>query len=153
LREAENLERAAGLMTYIRSYRVRGHLLAHLDPLVYEPKDWPELDTATYGLTIWDLERTFYSDGVTQKPLATLREIQETLHLTYCRHVGVEYMHIPDPRCGGGSAWSRIATKRNCRVPACCAYSTSWWRPRRSNAFCTPGSSATSASRSKAATR
>ncbi|MGE3171297.1 MAG: multifunctional oxoglutarate decarboxylase/oxoglutarate dehydrogenase thiamine pyrophosphate-binding subunit/dihydrolipoyllysine-residue succinyltransferase subunit [Planctomycetota bacterium] len=98
LREAENLERAAGLMTYIRSYRVRGHLLADLDPLTFEPKDWPELDMSTYGLSIWDKERTFYSDGITQKPMATLREIQETLHLTYCRHVGVEYMHIADPQ-------------------------------------------------------
>ncbi|MBP8301807.1 MAG: 2-oxo acid dehydrogenase subunit E2, partial [Planctomycetes bacterium] len=96
LREAENLERAAGLMTYIRSYRVRGHVLADLDPLQFEPKDWPELDMSTYGLTLWDKERTFYSDGVTQKPFATLREIQETLHLTYCRHVGVEFMHIAD---------------------------------------------------------
>ncbi len=97
LREAENLERAAGLMTYIRSYRVRGHVLADLDPLQFEPKDWPELDMSTYGLTIWDKERTFYSDGVTRKPFATLREIQETLHLTYCRHVGAEFMHIADP--------------------------------------------------------
>ncbi len=96
LREAENLERAAGLMTYIRSYRVRGHVLAHLDPLLNEPKDWPELDMSTYGLTIWDKERTFYSDGVTKKPFATLREIQEVLHLTYCRHVGAEFMHIAD---------------------------------------------------------
>ena len=96
LREAENLERAAGLMTYIRSYRVRGHVLADLDPLCFEPKDWPELDMSTYGLTMWDKERTFYSDGVTKKPFATLREIQETLHLTYCRHVGAEYMHIAD---------------------------------------------------------
>ena len=96
LREAENLERAAGLMTYIRSYRVRGHVLADLDPLQFEPKDWPELDMSTYGLTMWDKERTFYSDGATKKPFATLREIQETLHLTYCRHVGAEYMHIAD---------------------------------------------------------
>ncbi|MBK8100410.1 MAG: multifunctional oxoglutarate decarboxylase/oxoglutarate dehydrogenase thiamine pyrophosphate-binding subunit/dihydrolipoyllysine-residue succinyltransferase subunit [Planctomycetes bacterium] len=96
LREAQNLERAAGLMTYIRSYRVRGHVLADLDPLSYEPKDWPELDMSTYGLTIWDKEREFYSDGVTGKPFATLREIQEVLHHTYCRHIGVEFMHIAD---------------------------------------------------------
>jgi 2-oxoglutarate dehydrogenase E1 component len=96
LREAENLERAAGLMTYIRSYRVRGHVLADLDPLQFDPKDWPELDMSTYGLTLWDKERTFYADGVTKKPFATLREIQETLHLTYCRHVGAEFMHIAD---------------------------------------------------------
>jgi len=96
LREAENLERAAGVMTYIRSYRVRGHVLAKLDPLTFEPKNLPELDMTNYGLTIWDKERTFYSDGVTPKPFATLREIQETLHLTYCRNVGVEFMHIAD---------------------------------------------------------
>ena len=83
-------------MTYIRSYRVRGHVLAKLDPLTFEPKDLPELDMASYGLTIWDKERTFFANGVTQKPFATLREIQETLHLTYCRNIGVEYMHIAD---------------------------------------------------------
>jgi multifunctional 2-oxoglutarate metabolism enzyme len=110
LREAENLERAAGLMTYIRSYRVRGHVLADLDPLQFEPKDWPELDMSTYGLSIWDKERTFYSDGVTQKPFSTLREIQEALHLTYCRHVGVEFMHIADqePR-----HWLRLRMEGN----------------------------------------
>ncbi|MFK7742623.1 MAG: multifunctional oxoglutarate decarboxylase/oxoglutarate dehydrogenase thiamine pyrophosphate-binding subunit/dihydrolipoyllysine-residue succinyltransferase subunit [Planctomycetota bacterium] len=96
LREAENLERAAGVMTYIRSYRVRGHVLAKLDPLTYEPERLPELEMTNYGLTLWDKERTFYSDGVTKKPFATLREIQDTLHLTYCRHVGVEFMHIAD---------------------------------------------------------
>ena len=97
LRDAENLQLAGGLMNYIRSYRVRGHVLADLDPLHYEPKDTPELDMSTYGLTIWDKDRLFYTDGVTGKPFAPLREIQETLHLTYCRHVGVEFMHIADP--------------------------------------------------------
>jgi len=97
LRDAENLQLAGGLMNYIRSYRVRGHVLADLDPLQYEPKDTPELDMSTYGLTIWDKDRLFYTDGVTGKPFAPLREIQETLHLTYCRHVGVEFMHIADP--------------------------------------------------------
>lgn len=96
LRETDNLERAAGLMTYIRSYRVRGHLLANLDPLQYQPTDWPELDISTYGLSLWDKDREFFSDGVTKRPFAPLREIQETLHLTYCRHVGVEFMHIAD---------------------------------------------------------
>ncbi len=110
LREAENLERAAGLMTYIRSYRVRGHVLADLDPLQFAPKDWPELDMSTYGLTIWDKERTFFSDGVTKKPFATLREIQETLHLTYCRHVGVEFMHIADKE---QRDWLRVRMEGN----------------------------------------
>ena len=110
LREAENLERAAGLMTYIRSYRVRGHVLADLDPLQFAPKDWPELDMSTYGLTLWDKERTFYSDGVTKKPFATLREIQEVLHLTYCRHVGAEFMHIADEE---QRHWLRVQMEQN----------------------------------------
>ncbi|MBM4061698.1 MAG: multifunctional oxoglutarate decarboxylase/oxoglutarate dehydrogenase thiamine pyrophosphate-binding subunit/dihydrolipoyllysine-residue succinyltransferase subunit, partial [Planctomycetes bacterium] len=110
LREAENLERAAGLMTYIRSYRVRGHALADLDPLRFQPQDLPELDTATYGLTMWDKERTFYTDGITGKPFATLREIQEVLHATYCRHVGVEYMHIADHE---QRHWLRERMERN----------------------------------------
>ena len=110
LREAESLERAAGLMTYIRSYRVRGHVLADLDPLQYEPDDWPELDMSSYGLTIWDKDRTFYSDGVTQKPFAKLREIQDTLHLTYCRHVGAEFMHIAEQ---GKRHWLRDRMEQN----------------------------------------
>ena len=110
LREAENLERAAGVVTYIRSYRVRGHALADLDPLQFTPKDWPELDMSTYGLTMWDKERVFFSDGVTKKPLATLREIQETLHLTYCRHVGVEFMHIADEEQRN---WLRLRMEQN----------------------------------------
>jgi 2-oxoglutarate dehydrogenase E1 component len=110
LREAENVERAAGLMTYIRSYRVRGHVLANLDPLKYEPMDWPELDMSTYGLTLWDKERTFYSDGITHKPFAKLREIQEVLHLTYCRHVGAEFMHIADQE---RRHWLRVRMEGN----------------------------------------
>ncbi|HLQ36679.1 MAG TPA: multifunctional oxoglutarate decarboxylase/oxoglutarate dehydrogenase thiamine pyrophosphate-binding subunit/dihydrolipoyllysine-residue succinyltransferase subunit, partial [Planctomycetota bacterium] len=110
LREADNLERAAGLMTYIRSYRVRGHVLAHLDPLGTEVKDWPELDISTYGLTIWDKEREFFSDGVTPRPFARLREIQETLHHTYCRHIGVEFMHIADE---GQRTWLRRRMEGN----------------------------------------
>jgi 2-oxoglutarate decarboxylase len=98
LREAENLERAAKVMTYIRSYRVRGYLLANLDPLKYEIRDHPELDMSTYGLTIWDKDREFFSAGATPKPFAPLREIQEALHATYTRHVGVEFMHIADPQ-------------------------------------------------------
>jgi 2-oxoglutarate dehydrogenase E1 component len=97
LREFENMERAAKVMQYIRSYRVRGYLLADLDPLQYEPTIFPELEMDSYGLTIWDLDREFFTGGATGKPMATLREIRETLEDTYARHVGVEYMHIADP--------------------------------------------------------
>ncbi len=97
LREIENMERAAKVMQYIRAYRVRGYLLADLDPLHYEPKTFPELDMSSYGLTIWDLGREFFTGGVTGRPIATLREIRATLHATYCRRIGAEFMHIADP--------------------------------------------------------
>jgi 2-oxoglutarate dehydrogenase E1 component len=96
-RLAENQERAARVMQYIRAYRVRGYLLSNLDPLQYVPVSWPELERATYGLTLWDLDREFFSGGMRGKPFLTLREIEQTLRATYTRHVGVEFMHIADP--------------------------------------------------------
>ncbi|MCC6671725.1 MAG: multifunctional oxoglutarate decarboxylase/oxoglutarate dehydrogenase thiamine pyrophosphate-binding subunit/dihydrolipoyllysine-residue succinyltransferase subunit [Planctomycetes bacterium] len=97
LRTLENVERAARVMQFIRSYRVRGYLYSNLDPLQYVPTRFPELEMASYGLTIWDLDREFMTGGVTGKPMATLREIVAVLRETYCRTIGVEYMHIADP--------------------------------------------------------
>lgn len=96
-RMVENQERAARVMQYIRAYRVRGYLLANLDPLQYEIKSWPELEPSTYGLTLWDLDREFFCGGMHGKPILPLREIEQTLRATYTRHVGAEFMHIADP--------------------------------------------------------
>ncbi len=86
------------VQTLINMYRVRGHLIAHLDPLDAEPPDLhPELDPLHYGLTIWDLPRQFVADGLAGKDMATLDEILHILRDAYCRTLGVEYMHIQDP--------------------------------------------------------
>ncbi len=86
------------VQTLINMYRVRGHLIAHLDPLDAEPPELhPELDPLHYGLTIWDLPRHFVADGLAGKDIATLDEILHTLRDAYCRTLGVEYMHIQDP--------------------------------------------------------
>jgi multifunctional 2-oxoglutarate metabolism enzyme len=86
------------VQTLINMYRVRGHLIAHLDPLDAEPPELhPELDPLHYGLTIWDLPRRFVTDGLAGKDLASLDEILHTLRDAYCRTLGVEYMHIQDP--------------------------------------------------------
>ena len=86
------------VQTLINMYRVRGHLIAHLDPLDAEPPELhPELDPLHYGLTIWDLPRHFVTDGLAGKDLATLDEILHTLRDAYCRTLGVEYMHIQSP--------------------------------------------------------
>ena len=82
----------------IRAYRIRGHLLADLDPLSLETKPLhPELDPATYGFTDIDWDRPIFINYVLGLETATLREIVETLRKTYCSTIGVEFMHIQDP--------------------------------------------------------
>ncbi len=84
--------------TLINMYRVRGHLIADLDPLAAkEPHMHAELDPATYGLTIWDLDREFYADGLAGNEAMTLGDMLGVLRDAYCRTVGVEYMHIQEP--------------------------------------------------------
>jgi len=86
------------VQTLINMYRVRGHLIADLDPLRWkEPRTHPELDPAHYGLTIWDLEREFFTDGLAGRRVMTLGDILGILRDAYCRRVGVEYMHISEP--------------------------------------------------------
>lgn len=82
----------------IRSYRVRGHLEARLDPLgLQAPKSHPELDPATYGFTEADLDRPIFIDFVLGRETATVREILAILRASYCGAIGVEFMHIQDP--------------------------------------------------------
>jgi len=86
------------VQTLINMYRVRGHLIADLDPLRWkEPRTHPELDPATYGLTIWDLDREFFTDGLAGTEVRPLGEVLGILRDAYCRRVGVEYMHIQEP--------------------------------------------------------
>jgi 2-oxoglutarate decarboxylase len=89
-------ERAMKVSQLIHAYRVRGHLLAHVDPLHLIPREHPELELHTYGLTIWDLDRHFETLSLLPKKSAPLREILERLRDTYCRKTGVEYMFIND---------------------------------------------------------
>ena len=92
----EKVAREAAVLQMINAYRVRGHLLADLDPLEYEVKRHPELDPAFYGLTIWDLDRNFVCGGLCGKLTAKLRDILDTLRETYCGKIGPEYMHISE---------------------------------------------------------
>ncbi|HEY7577803.1 MAG TPA: 2-oxoglutarate dehydrogenase E1 component, partial [Acetobacteraceae bacterium] len=82
----------------IRSYRVRGHLEARLDPLGLQiPPPHAELDPRTYGFTDTDLDRPIFIDNVLGRETASLREIVAILRDTYCGPIGVEFMHIQDP--------------------------------------------------------
>jgi 2-oxoglutarate dehydrogenase E1 component len=96
--EAERILKQIRVQELINMYRVRGHLNAHLDPLSSEPPPLhAELDLATYGLTIWDLQRTFVVDGLAGLHEATLEKILAILRDAYCRTTGIEYGHIMDP--------------------------------------------------------
>ncbi|MGE4528568.1 MAG: 2-oxoglutarate dehydrogenase E1 component [Rhodospirillaceae bacterium] len=82
----------------IRVYRVRGHLMADLDPLkMTKPLQHPELDYRSYGFTENDLDREIYMDYVLGLEKATLRRILQVVQATYCGTIGVEFMHIQDP--------------------------------------------------------
>ena len=82
----------------IRAYRIRGHLLADLDPLGLQEKEiHPELDPATYGFEEGDYERPIFINFVLGHEIATLNEILAILRETYCSTIGVEFMHIQDP--------------------------------------------------------
>ncbi|WP_407648363.1 multifunctional oxoglutarate decarboxylase/oxoglutarate dehydrogenase thiamine pyrophosphate-binding subunit/dihydrolipoyllysine-residue succinyltransferase subunit [Actinomyces weissii] len=81
----------------IHAYRQRGHLAADTDPLTYRLRRHPDLDLSNYGLSLWDLDRVFPTGGIGGTERATLRQILDRLRDSYCRTVGVEYMHIQDP--------------------------------------------------------
>ena len=82
----------------IRAYRIRGHLIANLDPLALEDKPLhPELDPKSYGFGDDDWDRPIFIDRVLGLETATLTEIIERLRQTYCGTIGVEFMHIQDP--------------------------------------------------------
>ena len=93
----DDISRPARVQELIHAYRVRGHLMADTDPLEYKQRKHPDLDINQHGLTLWDLERQFATGGFGGKPLMKLREILGVLRNSYCRTVGIEYMHIQEP--------------------------------------------------------
>ena len=96
-REETMMEKQMQVSTLVRVHRVRGHLIADIDPLRWkEPRMPRELDPATYGLTIWDLEREFLTGGVAGSHKMKLDELLGVLRDAYCRTIGIEYMHIQD---------------------------------------------------------
>jgi 2-oxoglutarate decarboxylase len=105
----DDITKAARVYELIHAYRVRGHLLADTDPLEYRQRKHPDLDINQHGLTLWDLEREFATGGFGGKPRMRLREILGVLRDSYCRTVGVEYMHIQNPE---ERAWLQARVER-----------------------------------------
>jgi 2-oxoglutarate decarboxylase len=94
----EDLEKTIAVQHLVNMYRVRGHLIANLDPLgLKKPHTHPELDPIHWSLTIWDLDREFATGGLAGQSTMKLRDILGVLRDAYARTVGVEYMHIQEP--------------------------------------------------------
>jgi len=84
-------------MLLIRTYRVRGHLAANLDPLGLARHELPDdLKTDYYGFSDSDIDRPVYLGGTMGLQWATIRELVDILRANYCGNVGLEYMHIAD---------------------------------------------------------
>jgi 2-oxoglutarate dehydrogenase E1 component len=80
----------------IRAYRVRGHMVANIDPLGIPRPHLPELDPEYYGFTEADMDRPFSTDTIRGPDVLTLRTILDRLRNTYCRSIGVQFMHMDD---------------------------------------------------------
>ena len=94
----DEVAKQARVLELINAYRVRGHLLADIDPLRTRPiAHHPELDLETYGLTIWDLDREFWTGGLKGGDRLPLREIIAVMRRVYCGKIGTEYRHISSP--------------------------------------------------------
>ena len=105
------VRKQARVFELINAYRVRGHLIADIDPLRWKKlQSHPELDIQSYDLTIWDLDREFVSGGLGGVEAATLREILDQLRRYYCGKVGIEYRHIQSP---GEKEWIRARVESN----------------------------------------
>ncbi len=107
---AATLDSIRALML-IRAYRVRGHLMADLDPLgLNPPVPHPELEPSSYGFTDADWDRPIFIDNVLGLETATLRKIIDVLRETYCGKIGVEFLHMQDP---AEKAWIQERVERS----------------------------------------
>jgi len=93
----DDRDKETRIQELINAYRVRGHLMADTDPLEYQQRSHPDLDILNHGLSLWDLDRSFKTGGFGGVTEAPFRDIYKILRDSYCRTVGVEYMHIQDP--------------------------------------------------------
>ena len=94
----DQVPKQARIMEMINSYRVRGHLMADTDPLEYRQRSHHDLDVQSHGLTLWDLDREFATGSFAGgQGLMKMRKILGILRDSYCRTIGIEYMHIQEP--------------------------------------------------------
>jgi 2-oxoglutarate decarboxylase len=92
-----DISKTARVQELIHAFRVRGHLMADTNPLEFKQRSHPDLDLSSHSLTLWDLDRAVATGGFAGKSFMKLRDILGVLRDSYCRTLGIEYMHIQDP--------------------------------------------------------
>jgi 2-oxoglutarate dehydrogenase E1 component len=95
--DEKQIFKQARVEALIRRYREIGHLLACFDPLTECPTDHPLLNLSAFDLTPEDMDTVFLAKGLVRDDRASLKEIIRALKATYCRSIGVEFMHLQDP--------------------------------------------------------
>jgi len=91
-------EQSVKAIALIRAYRIRGHLIANLDPLGMMEREYlHELHPADHGFKKEDYNKKIYLHEYMDRGYATIKELLSFLRKTYCSTIGVEYMHISDP--------------------------------------------------------
>ncbi len=94
----EGKEQSVKAITLIRAYRIRGHLIAKLDPLGMMERNYlSELHPNEHGFKKEDFNKKIYLNGYLDRDYASINEILTFLRKTYCSTIGAEYMHISDP--------------------------------------------------------
>ncbi|WP_261564750.1 multifunctional oxoglutarate decarboxylase/oxoglutarate dehydrogenase thiamine pyrophosphate-binding subunit/dihydrolipoyllysine-residue succinyltransferase subunit [Frankia gtarii] len=109
-----DLDHNARVLELIHAYRVRGHLMADTNPLEFAIRSHPDLDIISHGLTLWDLDREFAVGGFASQRTMSLRDVLGVLRDSYCRRVGIEYMHIQEP---DERAWIQARVERAAERP------------------------------------
>ena len=95
---ADSNKDSISAVALIRAYRLRGHLLAELDPLGMRESEYlDELHPEFYGFKKENYERKIFLNGVINKKYANIREILKFMKKTYCGKIGYEFMHISNP--------------------------------------------------------
>ncbi|MDF1490137.1 multifunctional oxoglutarate decarboxylase/oxoglutarate dehydrogenase thiamine pyrophosphate-binding subunit/dihydrolipoyllysine-residue succinyltransferase subunit [Tessaracoccus caeni] len=96
----DHVSKYARVLELVNAYRHYGHLVADIDPLEYRQRAFEDLRLEAHDLSIWDLDREFAVGQLSthERAYMTLRELLRVLKDSYCRTIGVEYMHISEPR-------------------------------------------------------
>jgi 2-oxoglutarate decarboxylase len=110
----KRVSKEARVHELIHAFRVRGHLMADTNPLEFRQRSHPDLDVINHGLTLWDLDREFRVGGFAKSDTMPLREVLGVLRESYCRTVGIEYMHIQEPE---ERAWIQARVEKRAERP------------------------------------